>query len=76
MISQYLQAKRLRCRDYRVLLRIAQAIEKIFGYRSNRKTRFFDYAILRRFKGSKQKTFSQADRGFGIKQFYKHGRYT
>ena len=37
MIFQYLQEKLQRFLDYRVLWRIVQATEKIFGCRSNRK---------------------------------------
>ena len=61
MIFQYLQTNLQRFRDHRVRCRIAQAFEKIFGGRSNRKTRSF--AIYG------ERTFTQVNRALGLNEF-------
>ena len=67
----YLQAKWQRFRDYRVLLHVAQATEKIFCLSfkfKNSLLRFCKFTMLQR---QQKKTFTKVDRVFGIKQFCK-----
>ena len=61
-----LQAKLQRFRDYRMLLRIAQAFENIFGSRSNQNL-VFDLAILLSCR-CRKKAFTLVNIAFRIKQ--------
>ena len=67
VISQYLQGKLQRFQDYRILYVFFTIVQ------FKKAARCFAFAFYDAAKAAK-KSFPQADRAIGIKQFYKHDR--